>query len=138
MTLFDPLYFKPFKPSPHQINRYFESALRDLEIAREDHFIEVRFSYCYQALIKAGIALFAKAGHVKVRSVPGHHVKILEKMSEVLKNEDINVIGNAMRSKRNLDLYEGGIVVGENEVKDYIRFVESIVESVRKVIDDAK
>ena len=63
--------------------------------------------YYYNALIKAGMALIAAKGRVKVRSVAGHQIKIIEKMSEILNDEMVMAIGNAMRSKRNEDLYGG-------------------------------
>jgi len=134
MTQFEPQFFKEYKPTPEQLDQYFQSAVRDFEIARKDNFVEVQFSYCFQALIKAGIALFAKVGPVRVRSVPGHHVKTLEKMSEILNDPDINTIGNVMRAKRNLDFYEGGVIVSESEVKDFLKFVQGVLNSVRKVL----
>ena len=134
MIHFEKEYFQKFDFKQDQIERYFQSALRDLEIARKDSFAEVRFSYGYQALIKAGIALLAKAGRVKVRSVPGHHMKILSKLSDLLKEEDILAIGNAMRTKRNDDLYGGGESITEKEADDYLEFVEGIIKKVRKVL----
>lgn len=133
MTQFEKEYFGKFKFTKDQIHRYFQNALRDLEIARKDSFAEVRFSYAYQALIKAGIALLAKEG-VKVRSVPGHHIKILVKMSELLKDEDIMTIGNAIRMKRNIDFYEGGETITEKEAMDYLEFVEKAVAALRKIL----
>ena len=52
MTSFETAYFQKFTFSQKQIKRYFQNALRDLEIARKDKFSEVRFTYSYQALIK--------------------------------------------------------------------------------------
>ena len=132
MTQFDSSFFRSFRFEKEQIDRYLANAWRDLDIAEKDDFLEVKFSYAYQALIKGGIALLAGIGHVKVRSVPGHHVKILEKTAEILGEPDIDVIGNAMRMKRNLDLYEGGIRIGENEVEEYIRFVKSSLEIIER------
>ena len=93
----------------------------------------MKFNYAYTALIKAGVALLSNYD-VKVRSVPGHHIKILEKMAEILKDETIEEIGNIMRSKRNLDLYAGGIEVTEKECNDYIPFVEKIIGKVKKIV----
>ena len=132
MTTFEKEYFRRFQFTPEQIRRYFKNALRDLEIARKDSIPEVKFSYSYQALIKAGIALLQEAGQVRVRSMPGHHVKILEKMSEVLRDEDVLTIGNAMRMKRNDDFYGGGILITEKEAGDYLKFVEKVFEKIRK------
>ncbi len=128
MISFDQEYFQKFKFTSAQINRYVESAKRDLEIARKDQFIEVKFTYCYQALIKIGMAVLAKKGGVKVRSVAGHHIKILSKLSEVMGNPDIFIVGNAMRMKRNKDLYDAGATVTKKEVNDYIIFVEQVIQ----------
>jgi len=128
MTDFNPKYFKQFSFSKIDIDLFFQGALRDLEIARLDKFSEVRFTYSYQALIKAGIALIAKAGGVKIRSVPGHHINILSKMSEILKEPDVFDIGNAMRMKRNLDFYGEPQPIGEKEANEYSVFVEDVIQ----------
>ncbi len=94
MSSFEQEYFQKFKFTPAQISRYIESAVRDLNIAQKDQFIEVKFTYCYQALIKIGMAVLAQKGGVKVRSVMGHHIKILNKLSEILDNPDILTVGN--------------------------------------------
>ncbi len=133
MTHFEQEFFQKFNFSQKDIEQYFENALHDLEIAGKDPFSEVQFSYSFQALIKGGITLLASQG-VKVRSVPGHHVKILTKMSEILNEPDIFTIGNAMRTKRNTDLYGGGTSISEKEAKEYYQFVKGALEKVRKII----
>lgn len=130
MTNFEPDFFNKFKFTQKQIDDYFKSAYRDLEIARQDRFAEVRFTYGYQALIKAGIALIAKTAGVRVRSIPGHHVKILQKMSEILNDKDIAAIGEVMRVRRNADLYGGAESVAEKEANDYLKFVESAFKKI--------
>jgi len=131
MTYFETKYFQKFSFTKQQIDRFLESAFRDLKIARQDRFTEVRFTYGYQALVKAGIALIAKVGGVKVRSVAGHQVKILEKMSEILENPDVLTLGDAMRNKRNSDFYGGGESITEKEAEDYLKFVEKTLGAVR-------
>ena len=69
-----------------------------------------------------------------MRSIPGHHAKIFEKMSEMLKDSDISKIGHAMRTTRNTDLYGGGKPVGENEAKDYLKFTEGVIRKVEKAL----
>ncbi len=130
----DQEFFKKFNFKPDEIERTLQSALHDLEIAEKDRFSEVKFTYSYQALIKTGITLLAKIEKVKVRSMPGHHVKIIEKMSEILEDEDVAAIGNAMRMKRNTDLYGGGELIGEKEAEDYLKFVRKVIEKAKKVI----
>jgi hypothetical protein len=134
MTQFEKDYFQKFSFSPDQINRYLQNALRDFKIAQNDRYPEVRFTYCYQSLIKAGIALIAKTGQVKVRSIPGHHIQVLTKMSAILKNPDIFTIGNAMRMKRNLDLYGGGEIITKKEADDYVKFTKQVILKVEKII----
>lgn len=127
---FEDQYFVKFHFTKEQIKKNFNNALKDLTIAKKVKILEVKFNYAYTALIKAGLTLLSSNG-VKIRSVPGHHVKIIEKMSEILKDDSISAIGNSMRSKRNLDLYSGGIEVTEKECREYIRFVKGVVEKVR-------
>jgi hypothetical protein len=88
----------------------------------------------YQALIKIGIAVQAKNG-IRVRSIIGHHVKILEKLSENLSDPDISTIGNVMRMKRNKDLYDAGATITKKEVDDYIVFVSGVIQKAIKMIN---
>ncbi|OGQ48483.1 MAG: hypothetical protein A3H42_01065 [Deltaproteobacteria bacterium RIFCSPLOWO2_02_FULL_46_8] len=117
-----------------QVERYFENAKRDFRIAVEDDHLEVKFNYCYNALIKAGIALIAAKGGMKTRSVIGHHVKIIEKIAEILKDNTVLAVGNAMRTKRNEDFYGGGIFISEKESAEYLEYVKSILEKARQLI----
>ena len=102
-----------------------------MDIAAKDSFAEVQFTYAYQALIKVGIALLARQGY-KVRAVPGHHVKILEAAAEFLKDPDILTFGNAMRMKRNEDLYGEGVYVSQKEAGEYFAFVQSVLNRAEK------
>lgn len=134
MTVFESKHFTKFKFMPDQIKRFLSNATRDFAIALEDSHLEVKFNYCYNALIKAGIALIAAKGGVKVRSIPGHHIKILEKMSEVLDDDSILTIGNTMRMKRNEDFYSGGIFISEKEVEEYLEYVKSLLNKIKHMI----
>ncbi len=133
MKDFDREYFVDFKFTPDQIRKNLNNALKDLGIAKKDRILDVKFNYAYTALIKAGITLLSFYG-IKVRSVSGHHRKIIEKLGELLKEESIRDIGNVMRHKRNLDLYTGGIEVTEKECKEYIQFVEKVLLKVQRQI----
>jgi hypothetical protein len=53
-------------------------------------------------------------------------VKILEKLSQILMDEDIPVLGNKMRQERNANLYDGGFFVGEKDSNEYLDFVKNI------------
>ena len=131
---FDKKYFQKFEYDKESIIQYLNNAKRDHKIAQTDKYTEVRFTYSYQALIKAGIALIAFMGQVKVRSIPGHHIKVLEKMAEILDDNSVALLGNVMRKKRNLDLYSGGEYVSKKEADKYCSFVGNIIDEVSKII----
>lgn len=130
---FDDRYFRRFNFDKEQIDKNLKNAFKDFEIAKKDTILEVKFNYAYTSLIKAGIALLSFY-KMKIKSVPGHHIKIIEKASDILKNNTVNEIGNAMRSKRNLDFYSGGIEITEKECHEYIDFVEKVLKDIRKHI----
>lgn len=95
--------------------------------------MDVKFNYSYSALIKAGMTLLSHH-QVKIKSVPGHHAKIIESMAQILKDGTIAEIGNVMRSKRNIDMYSGGIEITEKECHEYIEFVEKTLLCVKDII----
>ena len=134
MNKFEKEFFRKVPFTADEIKQYLKSALRDLNIAQNDKFTEVCFSYAYQALIKAGITLLAKQGGVKVKSVPGHHIKILQKLSILLKDDDVFTHGNTMRMKRNQDLYSGEECISKKEADEYLKFVESVLKRVKKLV----
>ena len=134
MTYFETKFFQKQNFTQEQVLQLFENAKKDLKIARENSFPEVKFTYSYNALIKGGIALIAKIGKVRVRSSLGHHFKIIEKMSEILRNKELREIGNVMRTKRNLDFYGGGVLISEKEGNDYYFFVEKVLKKIEKII----
>jgi len=124
MINFEGQHFQKLTFKEEQIDQFFKSALHDLKIAAESDIFDVIFKFSYDALIKLGIALIAKKGY-KIRSTAGHHVKILEKLSQLLKDEDILVLGNKMRQERNINLYDGGFFIGEKDSLEYLKFVKS-------------
>ena len=125
MINFESQYFQKLLFKEEQIEQFSKSALHDLKIAQDSDVPDVIFKFSYDVLIKLGIVLIAKKGY-KVRSMTGHHVKILEKLSQLLKDEDILVLGNKMRQERNINLYDGGFFVGEKDSLEYLKFVKSV------------
>ena len=125
MINFESRYFQKLAFKEEQIAQFLKSALHDLEIAGRSDIPDVIFKFSYDALVKLGIALIAKKGY-KIRSTTGHHVKILEKLSQILKEEDILVFGNKMRQERNFNLYDGRFFVGEKDSREYLDFVKSV------------
>lgn len=130
MPNFETQFFQKMQFTKQQINGYFNLVSRDLKIAEKSEFLEVKFRFSYDALIEIGIAVMAQQGF-KVRSQPGHHAKIIEKLSEIMDDDDIAVIGNKMRQDRNTDFYDGGILITEKESLEYLNFVKSIYDKAR-------
>ncbi|MDD5568197.1 MAG: hypothetical protein PHY88_03225 [Candidatus Omnitrophica bacterium] len=130
---FEDKYFVKFEFAKEQVNNTLKNALRDLDIAREDKILDVKFSYAYTAFIKGGMALLSFY-KVKVKSIPGHHIKIIEKLAQLLDDKDIDDIGNIMRSKRNLDLYSGGVEVTEKECLEYLNFTAKVLNRIKEIV----
>lgn len=123
MINFENQYFRRLVFSENQIKQLSDSAIHDLKIAESSDVNDVMFKFSYDALIKLGIFLIAKNGY-KVRSTTGHHVKILEKLSKILQDNDIVVLANKMRQERNINLYDGGFFVSKKDSCEYLAFVK--------------
>lgn len=130
-------FLTEFSFTPEQVRKNLQNALRDLEIAKKDEILDVKFAYAYTALLKSGIALLS-CRNKKVRSIPGHHVKIIEYLAEALQDTAIEDLGNAMRQKRNVDLYAGGTDITAKECAEYLEFVESVVLNVQLKVGKAQ
>ncbi len=118
--------FKKQEFTDRQIEKYFNSALRDFKIARDSNVPEIIFKFSYDSLLKIAIAVCAK-NNLRVKSRAGHHIDLVEKLSEYLNDEDIFAIGNEMRKKRNFDLYSGGVLVTKKEASNYKEWLKKIV-----------
>lgn len=117
--------FEKFSFSTQQTEKYYRSALRDLKIAAETKVAEVAFRFSYDALLKLAIAACAK-NNLRVKSRQGHHIELINKLSEILEDSDIKIIGQEMRSKRNWDLYGGGASVSEKEAEEFLKWARKI------------
>ena len=123
-------FFQKTRFAPEQVLQFLASAEKDLGIAQGSDIAEVIFKFSYDALIKIGIALIARDGY-KVRSQTGHHVRIIERMSQILADEDIVIIGNKMRRERNIDLYSGGSSISGKDSNEYLSFVLNILNKIK-------
>lgn len=130
---FDPRFFEKMPFTEDQVRKNLDNSVKDLGIARRVDIPDVKFNYAYTALIKAGIALLSRY-KIRVRSVPGHQVKVIAKLAQILEDDSVGIMGDLMRSKRNRDLYAGGIEVTEKECREYLEFVEKAVEKAASVI----
>ncbi len=133
MIKFDDKYFKDFVFTGEQVLKNFENAMKDMRIACEDKIADVKFTYSYDALIKGGIALISRYNK-KIKSVPGHHIKIIEVIAKIIGDETVAVIGNAMRVKRNMDFYGGGAEVTEKEAREYMDYVDGVLNKIKDLL----
>ena len=134
MINFETEYFQKMNFSKGQISQYLNSAESDLKIAENTNQPEVAFRFSYDALIKIGISLIAKEGY-KTRSSAGHHFRILEKLSAILADEDINALGNKMRQERNHNLYGGGHFASQKDSSEYLKFVRNVFNQAKLKIN---
>ena len=118
--------FEKQKFTDRQIEKYFNSALRDFKIAVNSEVPEVIFKFCYDSLLKIAITICAR-NNLRVKSRAGHHIELLKKLAECLDNEDILIVSNEMRKKRNFDLYSGGVLTSEKEALEYKEWLKKIV-----------
>jgi hypothetical protein len=118
--------FEKRKFTDGQVRKYFNGAIKDFKIASESDIPEVIFKFSYDSLLKLAISVCAKNG-LRVRSKTGHHIELLKKLSEYFKNDDVFIIGDQMRKKRNFDLYSGGALISEKEAHDYLKRLKKII-----------
>jgi len=135
MIQFESDFFQTINFDAKQIGDYIKSAKRDLFIAKSSDVSEVVFKFSYDAIIKLGVILIAKHGY-KVRSVPGHHVKIIEKISLILDDSTIQVIGNKMRYSRNTDLYGGNFLISNKDTGEFLSFVGDVFARAEKFFNE--
>lgn len=118
--------FEKFKFTERQVENYYKSARKDYRIAFGSDIPEVMFKFCYDALLKLAIAVCAGNG-LRVKARRGHHVELLKKMSGFLQNREIEILGDEMRAKRNLDIYGGGAVISEKEADEYLKWMKGLI-----------
>jgi len=133
MINFEDKFFEKFEFTKEQTQKHLNNSLKDLQIANRVGIIDVKFNYAYSALLKAGIALLSSSGR-RIKSVPGHQVKIIQILAQLLDDKSIEDLGNVMRTKRNQDFYGGGVEITEKECRSYINFVEGVVAKVGGLI----
>lgn len=130
---FDYKFFQKKEFDKKTIYRYFRNAIRDFQIASKNKEPEVIFNFSYSALIKTGVTLISFYGY-RIKSRKGHHIQILEKLSQILNKKNIEIIGEKMRKKRNLDLYDGGVIIDLKEATQYKDFVKKVIKEADRYL----
>jgi hypothetical protein len=121
------MMFVNFNFSEKQIIKYFEAAQRDLRLAGAKE-PEIKFFFSYNCLLKLAQAVCAR-NNLRVKQGPGHHIALLDKCANILKDDDLAAVAQTMRDKRNRDLYDGGAIITEKEASAYHLFVKKILNT---------
>ncbi len=121
--------FEKFEFSLAQINKYHQAAVRDFSIIKLNSAPEIIFIVCYQIIIKEAVAICAK-NNLRVKSRTGHHRALINKLATFLQDKEIEVIADKMRSKRNRDLYDGGLPTSRKEADHYWHFCQGLINRV--------
>jgi len=129
---------RPQRVDWDQIARFFQGASRKLATARKILVIdeEACFQQAYEAMLKASLALMLSHG-TRPRSLPGHHVVIIEFAGKQLGGAYGELISlfDRMRRKRNLALYD---VKGFISRLDAERALQTAVEYLAVVRDQIR
>lgn len=125
--------FEKFEFSNRQINQYYQAALKDLAIAEQSGVPEIIFKFCYDSLLKLSIAVCAK-NNLRIKSRQGHHIVLIKELARLLSDDNIEVIGDSMRTKRNLDLYGGGILITQKETAEYLNWLKILQKRVKEYL----
>ncbi len=125
--------FEEFSFSEKQVEKYYQAARRDLKIAEEAEISEVAFRFSYDALLKLAIAVCASRG-LRVKARKGHHIELVQKLSSFLSDQDIRMVADEMRSKRNRNLYDGGILISKKEASYYLDWTRKIFQKTEEVL----
>ena len=130
MSRSDP-FFRKHEYSEQQRVQMWKNIEHDLAICINDGYSAVRFTYSYTVLIKLCIVVLSYYG-LRVRSVPGHHIALLQKCADVMNDQEIVTMGELMRVKRNKDLYDCRIEVSDSEVDAFVSFVNILHGKCKK------
>lgn len=119
--------FEKFNYSTSQIHKYYQAALKDLKLAISAKAPEIVFYVCYNIIVKTAMAVCAK-NNIRVKSRAGHHIELVSKLADYLKDPEIEDIAGKMRTKRNKDLYDGGTTTSEKEADFYLAFCKKLIK----------
>jgi uncharacterized protein (UPF0332 family) len=131
---------KKLKPQPidfAQIQRFLASAAKKLDAARKTLAVDEEASYqlAYEAMLKASLGFMLSHG-VRPRSLPGHHVTIIEFAEQHLGRKLKGLIArfDRMRRKRNQALYDVNGFISKLEAQQALDTAEEYLAVIREEI----
>ncbi len=128
---------RPQKPDFDRIARYLAGAGKKLQAARKILVIDEEAAYqlAYEAMLKASLGFMLSFG-VRPRSLPGHHVTIIEFAGERLGKEFKHLIlmFDRMRRKRNQAIYEVDGFISTTDARKAIDSAEQYLDAISDAI----
>lgn len=128
-----------------QVKRFAASAEKKLAAARKTLEIDEEASYqlAYEAMLKATIGFMLSFG-VRPRSLPGHHVTIIEFAGKRLpkENQELIALFDRMRRKRHLAIYDVSGFISRQEAQNALetagKYLAILREEIRKKLSQVQ
>lgn len=117
-----------------QVERFLLGAEKKLTSARKILAFdeEACLQQAYESMLKASIGFMLSHG-LRVRSIPGHHIAILEFVTEKLdkKHAGLLAVFDRLRRKRNAVLYDDEGFISREEAEESIRCAGDLIAVLR-------
>lgn len=128
---------KPQTVDFSQIGRFLADADKRLLAAKKTLSIDEEASYqlAYEAMLKASLGFMLSFG-LRPRSLPGHHIAIIEFAEQRLGKEYGGIISlfDRMRRKRNQSIYEESSFISRREAQSALETAEKYLRVIREQI----
>jgi hypothetical protein len=130
---------KPHVTDWAQIDRFLAGAAKKLASARKILAFDEEACLQYEAMLKASLGFMFSHG-LRARSVPGHHVAIIEFARQRLdkKHAALLTVFDRLRRKRNLALYDDSGFVSRQDAEQAIQAASDYLAIVRADITARK
>jgi uncharacterized protein (UPF0332 family) len=129
---------KPQHADFAQISRFLAGAQKKLTAAKRTLEIDEEASYqlAYEAMLKGSLGFMLSFG-VRPRSLPGHHVTIIEFAEKHLGREFRSLIAmfDRMRRKRHQAIYDVRGFISKQEAEQALQTAEKYLGIIRKEIE---
>ena len=121
----------------YQVDRFIASATKKLAAAKKTLDIDEEASYqlAYESMLKVSLGFMLSFG-VRPRSLPGHHVTIIEFVEKRLGKENENLVAmfDRMRRKRHQAIYDVTGLISRQEAQHALEIAERYVSIIRRAV----
>ncbi|MCI0622779.1 MAG: HEPN domain-containing protein [Acidobacteria bacterium] len=125
---------KPQRTDFEQISQYLAGAEKKLASAKKILSVDEEAAYqlAYEAMLKGSLGFMLSHG-VRPRSLPGHHVTIIEFAEKHLGTEfkDLISMFNRMRRKRHDTIYQVSAFISQKEAEDALATAGKYLAAIR-------